>query len=101
MMDDQDMGRNDHFADGATGLMQGTNPATATPLREGTPFAGSGVLQVPNIVKPVNGESDSSFLNSMMPALAKNSPFQRAQAGVAQDAGEIQPAGTSNQETAV
>ena len=25
-MDDQDMGRNDHFADGATGLMQGTNP---------------------------------------------------------------------------
>jgi hypothetical protein len=98
-MDDQDMGRNDHFADGATGLMQGTNPATATPLREGTAFAGSGVLQVPNMVAPVNGVSDSSYLNSMMPAMSKGSPFERAQAGVAQGAKEIQPA--ASQETAV
>lgn len=42
-------------------------------------FQASGSLQIPNAIKPANGMSDSSFLNTLLPYASTSSPIMQAQ----------------------
>jgi hypothetical protein len=98
-MDDEIQGgRIQHFQGGIEGG-HGTSPASSIPqVQQADPtFQGGSSLMIPNEIKPVNGVSDRSYLQSMMPAIAKDSPFQKAQAGEQQEQQELRPA--ASQET--
>lgn len=55
-------------------------------------FSGGGQLAIPNLIKSSDGQSDSSFLASLVPLASAGSPMNRASADVSQ-----QKAGTPNE----
>jgi hypothetical protein len=88
---DEQGGRTTEFQGGISGGGAGVTAATALPqVQQADPtFQGGSSLMIPNTVRPVNGVSDRSYLQSMMPAISKNSPFTRAQADEQQEQQEL------------